>query len=133
MILLKVSRLCGDSERGRVPVFLTPASMTFPEFQRSDFSRREGCHQHRALFHLQDASFPWCCHTACEIVVPRPGIEPGPSALKVQSLNLWTTREVPRCFPFILSSLAPALLIPLQTPLYVEYLGFTLSYPPCVL
>lgn len=42
MILLKVSRLCGDSERGRVPVFLTPASMTFPEFQRSDFSRREG-------------------------------------------------------------------------------------------
>ena len=29
---------------------------------------------------------------ACGILVPRPGIEP---ALEIQSLNYWTTREVP--------------------------------------
>ena len=29
----------------------------------------------------------WLCHTACGILVPQPGIEPKPSALKVQSLN----------------------------------------------
>ena len=41
--------------------------------------------------------------TACELLVaacmwdlvPRPGIEPGPPALGVQSLSHWTTREVP--------------------------------------
>ena len=32
---------------------------------------------------------------ACEILVPRPGIEPMSPALEVQSLNHWTTREVP--------------------------------------
>ena len=30
-------------------------------------------------------------------LVPRPGIEPGPPALGVQSLTHWTTREVPEC------------------------------------
>ena len=29
-------------------------------------------------------------------LVPRPGNEPGPPALGVQSLTHWTTREVPR-------------------------------------
>ena len=28
-------------------------------------------------------------------LVPRPGIEPGPPALRAQSINRWTTREVP--------------------------------------
>ena len=32
---------------------------------------------------------------ACGILVPRPGIQPRPSALGAQSLNRWTTREVP--------------------------------------
>ena len=33
------------------------------------------------------------------ILVPQPGIEPGPSAVRAQSLNHWTTREFPnRCF-----------------------------------
>ena len=30
-------------------------------------------------------------------LVPWPGIEPGPPALEVWSLNHWTTREVPNC------------------------------------
>ena len=35
------------------------------------------------------------------ILVPQPGIEPVPPAVEVQSLNHWTTREVPHyCFFF---------------------------------
>ena len=40
--------------------------------------------------------FPiWLHRTACGILVPRPGIEPGPSAVRVQSPNHWTAREFP--------------------------------------
>ena len=40
------------------------------------------------------------CHTvqdvrACGILVPQPGIQPRPSALRAQNLNHWTTWEVP--------------------------------------
>ena len=37
----------------------------------------------------------WPQHEARGILVPRPGIEPTPSALEAQSLNHWTPREVP--------------------------------------
>ena len=37
----------------------------------------------------------WSCFTACGISVPWPGIEPVPPAVEAQSLNHWTTREVP--------------------------------------
>ena len=37
--------------------------------------------------------FIWPCCRACEILVPQPRIKP--LALKVQSLNHWTTREFP--------------------------------------
>ena len=38
----------------------------------------------------------FCPHgTAWEILVPQPGVEPAPPALEAQSLNHWTTREVP--------------------------------------
>ena len=36
------------------------------------------------------------CHTACEILVPWPGIEPEPLAVNVQRPNHWTAREFPR-------------------------------------
>ena len=40
--------------------------------------------------------FVGCCFgLAAWILVPLPGVEPGPLALKAQSLNHWTTREVP--------------------------------------
>ena len=43
--------------------------------------------------------FPFfLCATACGILVPPPGIELVPSALKVQSLNYCTIREVFRVF-----------------------------------
>ena len=35
------------------------------------------------------------------MLVPRPGIEPSKSALEVQSLNHWTTREVHQSAPFL--------------------------------
>ena len=40
--------------------------------------------------------FFWLRCTACGILDPQPGIEPGPSALKAQSPNYRTAREFPR-------------------------------------
>ena len=36
----------------------------------------------------------WPCHTACRILVPRPGIEPTPPAVEAQSLKHRTAREI---------------------------------------
>ena len=46
--------------------------------------------------------FFWPRHTAYGILVPRPGIEPRPSAVRVRSPNHWTAGEVPlsRCTQF---------------------------------
>ena len=38
---------------------------------------------------------------ACRILAPRPGIEPVPPAVEAQSLNHWTTREVPVQWLFV--------------------------------
>ena len=38
----------------------------------------------------------WPHLTACGILLPWPGIEPGPTAVNALSLNHWTTREFPR-------------------------------------
>ena len=40
--------------------------------------------------------FTWPHHEECRILVPWPGIEPLPPVLEAQSLNHWTTKEVPR-------------------------------------
>ena len=40
--------------------------------------------------------FFWLHHTACRILAPRREIEPGPTAVEVQSPNHWTPREFPR-------------------------------------
>ena len=40
----------------------------------------------------------WPRREACEILVPQPGIEPGPPALGAWSLNHWSAREVPAEF-----------------------------------
>ena len=39
--------------------------------------------------------FFWPCQLACGMLGPPPGIEPRPSAVKVQSFNHWTAREFP--------------------------------------
>ena len=42
---------------------------------------------------------------ACRILVPWPGIEPGPRAVRAWSPNHWTVREVPACCLFSAASL----------------------------
>ena len=39
--------------------------------------------------------FFWLRYKACGMLVPQPGVEPAPPAVEAQSLNHWTTREVP--------------------------------------
>ena len=39
---------------------------------------------------------------ACRILVPLPGIKPGPPAVEAQSPNHWTTREFPSCPSYVL-------------------------------
>ena len=38
---------------------------------------------------------------ACGILVPQPGIKPVPTTVQAQSLNHWTTQEVPRGSIFV--------------------------------
>ena len=38
----------------------------------------------------------WPCRAACGILVPQPGIEPAPSAVKAWSPAHWTARKFPR-------------------------------------
>ena len=40
-------------------------------------------------------SYFWPCHAVRGILVPQPGMEPGPPAPGARSLNHWTTREAP--------------------------------------
>ena len=47
----------------------------------------------RIFIYLFIFSFFWPCHTACGILVPWPGIELRPLAVKEWSTNHWTTRE----------------------------------------
>ena len=46
-------------------------------------------------FSLIKKFFLFFGHTTCGILVPRPGIKPLPLALEGQSLDHWTSREVP--------------------------------------
>ena len=48
------------------------------------------------------------------MLVPRPGIEPSTSALEVQSLNHWTTREVPELCACVLSHFSCVQLFVIQ-------------------
>ena len=56
------------------------------------------------------SSFLFFGRAACGILVPQPGIEPVPPALEAQSLNHWSTREVPGA-PFYLLRRATAQFI----------------------
>ena len=57
--------------------------------------------------------FSFCpCLSACGILVPRPGIQPEPLAVKVQSPNHWTPRESPAHFSYPSSLLSLSFLSP---------------------
>ena len=47
--------------------------------------------------------FFWPYHVAGGILVPQPGIEPGPMTVKMQNANHWTAREFPRVVSLSLS------------------------------
>ena len=73
---------------------------------------------------LQTASlknfFLFCPHpVACGILVPRSKIKPVPYKLKVQSLNHWTTREVP-CSSFLSALFLSDLIHALRQCHYIE-------------
>ena len=42
--------------------------------------------------------FFWPHHGACGVLVPQPGVEPAPSAVRAWSPNHWTAREFPQTF-----------------------------------
>ena len=44
---------------------------------------------------LQNHFVFWLHHAACRVLVPQQGIKPASPALEAQSLNRWTTKEVP--------------------------------------
>ena len=52
-------------------------------------------------------SFVLLHHAACGILVPRPGIEPGSSAMEARSLNLWTARDAPEMYSHCLEAGSP--------------------------
>ena len=55
---------------------------------------------HVCHFLLLFVCVSWPMHAACRILLPPPGIEPVPSAVKVQSSKHWTSREFPSIFFF---------------------------------
>ena len=78
-------------------------SSSFPRFRFPTYKWSEGSSAaagQRALPVCQAlcrvSFFFWPCRTACGILVPQPGIEPASPALEAQSLDHWTTREVPQ-------------------------------------
>ena len=46
------------------------------------------------VFYFIDFNIFWLRRAACGILVPWPGIEPGPSAVRAWSHNHWTTRKL---------------------------------------
>ena len=83
-------RPSGAPSRG--PYSATPACLLCRTSQK----------QRHALKLFTFFSFFWPQHTACGILVPQVGIKLSPPAAEAQSLNPWTTREVPRVVHFLI-------------------------------
>ena len=64
------------------------------ELRDTDRRREQTAHSHREMAHSSFFFFlPYCLTRG--ILVPQPGTEPRPSAVKVQSPNHWTARGLP--------------------------------------
>ena len=85
------------SEKKRLPTF-SDYFIVYPT-QAGRIVRLEDRHSSRGfrlfllIFENPFFFLPLC--DACGILVPRPWIEPVPSAMRARSPNHWTTREVP--------------------------------------
>ena len=64
--------------------------------ENGDSSVGESGKRDLPVFFFSFSFWPRC--EACGILVPQPGIEPAPSAVKVPSPNHWTARELPVMF-----------------------------------
>ena len=67
-----------------------------PLWSLNSSSRHTHCsagegHPGSALFFC--CFFLGLCHTACDMLVPQPGIEPRPSTVRAWSPNHWTVKE----------------------------------------
>ena len=100
----------GQSRPGP-PGALTPSCPQRPSGapSRGPYSATPACplcrtsqKQRHALKLFTFFSFFWPQHTACGILVPQVGIKLSPPAAEAQSLNPWTTREVPRVVHFLI-------------------------------
>ena len=68
------------------------------------------------LSYYQLYLFFWPHCAVCGILVPQPGIEPGPSAVKAQSCDHWTTME----FPTLLLEVALEFAVYINTKIYFQ-------------
>ena len=78
----------------------TLATLVFSNFyQAADFSDTAvlpfQTHLKSLYFYFVILYF-WRCHMTCLILVPWPGFEPVPLAVKALNLNHWISREVPQ-------------------------------------
>ena len=79
---------------------------------------------HQSIFVFKNFLFylliflPHC--VACRFLVPQPGIEPVPSAVKAQSPNDWTSREFPGPLSFLSLSNSTVVLLFLIIDILVE-------------
>ena len=69
----------------------------------------------------------WQCHTAYGILVLWPGIDSVPPAVEAQSLNHWTTREVPQLRSFTCPRIPSKLPLGIQSCLLCLFCSRTVS------
>ena len=69
-------------------LYCLPDNLTYMQ------SMQNACKMQNAGLDEEQAGFSIFCH-ACGNLVPQPGIKPGPSAMREQSPNHWTTKEFP--------------------------------------
>ena len=62
----------------------------------------------------------WLCQEACGILIPWPGIEPGPSTMKAWSLNQWTARKFLKIYIIKRNTINNKVLL-YSTENYIQY------------
>ena len=97
-ILLTVQTQTDSGASRQLKIFLMWQACVSYTFANKIFSQGGKKNQYLNCHHENKALFClfWSRHAVCGILLPPPGIKPRPSAMDVQSLNHWTTREFPK-------------------------------------
>ena len=98
-------------------IFLDVQTMNF---NISIYSCDDHHNQNTELFFYHPQRTPWCYlslsftfstfwpfHLTCGILVPQPETKPTPPEVETWLLGHWTTREIPRCYLFTVTSTIP--------------------------